>query len=44
MNGQVAVDEATLRRTPEGASAEDLQASADKAEIWLRGIMGQVWG
>ncbi|MEQ9559636.1 MAG: FAD-dependent oxidoreductase [Rhodospirillales bacterium] len=44
VNGQVAVDEATLRRTPEGASAEDLQAGADKAEIWLRGIMGQVWG
>ena len=43
-NGQVVVDEATMRRTPEGASAVDLQAAADKAELWLRGIMGQVWG
>jgi len=43
-NGHVAIDEATMQRTPEGASAEDLQAGAEKAELWLRGIMGQVWG
>lgn len=42
--GHVTANEATMRRTPVGASAEDLRDSAEKAELWLRGIMGQVWG
>ncbi len=43
-DGHVVANEATMRRTPEGAPAEDLQAGAEKAELWLRGIMSQVWG
>ena len=43
-DGHVAVDEATMNRSPLGASGEDRAADAEKAELWLAGIMGKVWG
>ena len=43
-DGQIFIDEATMQLTPVGATADERQVSAEKAELWLRGIMGQVWG
>jgi NADPH-dependent 2,4-dienoyl-CoA reductase/sulfur reductase-like enzyme len=43
-DGHVGIDEATMQRSLLGASAEDRQAGAEKAELWLRGIMSHVWG
>ena len=42
--GHVTVDKATQQRSTIGASAEDRRTDAEKAELWLQGIMGQVWG
>ncbi|MEQ8227533.1 MAG: FAD-dependent oxidoreductase [Rhodospirillales bacterium] len=43
-DGQVTVDEATMRRSPLDASADARKADAEKADTWLRWIMGHVWG
>ncbi|MEQ8504653.1 MAG: FAD-dependent oxidoreductase [Rhodospirillales bacterium] len=42
--GQVTVDEATMRRSPLDATADARKADAEKADTWLRWIMGHVWG